>query len=167
MTSDKPLLTFLHPVLTENDKTPTNPSIQRLQKELYTNARAIHSTRGGGANGHLALVMEPAAYLLRSQVDFIPPTHPGTAPVHLATATQHQITETNHQFSHNLTDFYLYTSVREELKKQLLVAVPNRYLSILEDPIFGYADVTCNAMLTHLQTEYAQITNEDIELNRS
>jgi hypothetical protein len=167
MTTDKPLLTFPHPILTAIDKSPNNPSIQRLRKELYTNARAIHSTRGGGANGHLAIVMEPADYVIRTSVVFTVPTHPGDAPVHIAGATQHQITETNRQFKHDLNEFYLYISVREELKKQLLIAVPHRYLSILEDPVFGYADVTCHTMLTHLQTEYAQITNEDIELNRA
>jgi hypothetical protein len=162
-------LTFPHPILTKIVNSQNNASIQGLQKVLYANAHAIHSTLGGGSNGHLALVMAPADYLLCTLVIAFTtaPVHAGNAPVHPDNATQHQITENNRQFSHDWHGFYFYTSVREELKKQLLNALPNCYLSILEDPIFGYADVTYPTMLSHLQTEYAQITNEDIELNRS
>jgi hypothetical protein len=41
-------------------------TIRQLKKELYANARSIHSDRGGGLNGHLGLVMPTAAYVIRA-----------------------------------------------------------------------------------------------------
>lgn len=161
-----PTLTFPHPDLSPITGQPTNTTLQLLQKQLYANARAIYSTRGGGANGHLSLVMPAADYLARAGQAFVIPIHPGDAPVHAAAATAAQITETNRQFAHDLNEFTLFTTVTEELKKQILIAVESRYLSMLEDPDFGFADITARDMLTHLKAEYGQITNEEIESNR-
>jgi hypothetical protein len=166
-TSSPSPLVFPHPVLTPITGRPTNTTLQTLQKQLYANARAVHSTRGGGLNGHLALVMPDAAYLARTTVPFAPPVHPGVAPVHAAGATGPAITETNRQYAADLNEHTRYLTVGEELKKQVLTAVATRYLSILEDAEFGYADVGANAMLAHLQETYGAVTNEEIEANRS
>jgi hypothetical protein len=160
-------LTFPHPLLTPLEGTPTNTSLQGLQKQLYANARAIHSTRGGGANGHLALVMPTIKYNARTYNPFIAPIHPGDAPLHLPAATSAQITETNRQFNQDLAEHTRYNTVAEELKKKILLAVPTRYLSILEDTDFGFAVVSSNEMLAHLKATYGIITNEEIESNRT
>ena len=56
----------------------------------------------------------------------------------------------------------------EELKQQLLAAVPTRYLSILEDADYGYSDITIIEMLSHRRTTYAAINKPDeIERNRN
>jgi len=159
-------LTFPHPILTPIKGQPTNQSLQLLQKQIYANARAIHSTRGGGNHGHLALVMPGPQYLLRTGHVFVNPIHPGIAPVHGANATGPQITETNRQFAQDLQEHTLFTTVTEELKKQIILAVEPRYLSILEDIDFGFADISSRRMLAHLQAEYGQISNEQIEANR-
>jgi hypothetical protein len=62
---------------------PTHANQQLLQRELYTDAHAIHSTRGGGAHGHLAIIMPPADYLNRLGQAFDLPIHPDTAPKHI------------------------------------------------------------------------------------
>ena len=160
-------LVFPHPVLTPITGRPTNTTLQTLQKQLYANARAIHSTRGGGANGHLALIMPDATYVARTAEAFAPPVHPGVAPVHAIGATGPAITETNRQYAYDLNEYTRFLTVKEELKKQLLLAVEARYLSILEDADFGFADIGANAMLAHLKTIYGEITNEEIEANRA
>ena len=160
-------LAFPHPSLSIIVGTPNNSSLQALQKQMFANARAIHSTRGGGDNGHLALVMPPPAYLVRTGVPFVAPVHPGDAPVHVQGATGPAITETNRRFKHDLAEHLLYQTVTEELKQQLLAAVPTRYLSILEDADYGYSDVSIIEMLTHLRTTYATIEPEEIESNRN
>jgi hypothetical protein len=159
-------LTLPHPILTPIITTPTNSSIQVLQKQLYANARAVPSTRGGGVNGHLALVMAAPAYLARATVAFVAPVHPGNAPVHAVDATQVRITETNRQFLATMAEVKVYLQVKEELKKLILQAVPNLYLQILEDEDFGFADISPLAMLTHLKTTYGTITREEIDRNR-
>ncbi len=162
-----PSLTFPHPELTALNGEPTNASLQLLQKELYSNGRAIYSTRGGGANGHLAVIMPAADYLARAGVDFDLPIHPGNTPVHAAGATSAQITETNRIYKQAIDEHLLVNTVREQLKQQILKAVSSRYLQILENADFGYADVTPATMLLHLKATYGRITPEGIETNRS
>ena len=50
-----------HKVLTRIQGEPTFETLEQFQRELRANAKAIHSTLGGGANGHLGLVMTQAA----------------------------------------------------------------------------------------------------------
>lgn len=159
-------LAFPHPELTKIEGKPTNTSIQILQRELFTNARSIVSTRGGGINGHLALLMSPAAYLTRAGIAFIPPQHPGPSPTHATNATAGQITETNRQYAATLLEHALYHQVSIELKKQLLAAIHPAYFCALEDVDFGFADITPLTLLSHLHTTYGSLTPEDLEINR-
>ncbi|KAI2500614.1 hypothetical protein MHU86_13835 [Fragilaria crotonensis] len=137
-------LPFPHPVLTSIPSEPTNKTLQLLQQELYANARAIHSTRGGGENGHLALVMPPDLYLV--------------------TRTDYGDQSSVCRF---LDEHRRYTTVAQELKKQLLLAVDKTYLYILADADFGFADVSCATMLHHLRSTYGRITPEELERNRA
>ena len=120
-------LSFPHPSLSVIVGTPNNTSLQALQKQMFANARAIHSIHGGGDNGHLALIMPSPAYLVRTGVPFVAPVHPGDAPVHVQGTTGPAITETNRRFKHDLAEHLLFQTVTEELKQQLLAAVPAPY----------------------------------------
>lgn len=166
MASSAPTLTFPHPTLTPIRGKPTNSTLMTLRRQLYANARAVHSTRGGGANGHLGIIMPAAAYLARAQVAFNPPAHPGDAPAHAAGATNAQITETNRQYNQDINDHRTVITLKEELKKQILAAVDDVYMQALQDPEFGYADVPPALMLSHLTATYGTITREDIDKNR-
>lgn len=159
-------LPFPHPELSRIDGKPTNTGIQILQRELYTNARSVVSTRGGGVNGHLSLLMNPAAYLARAGTPFEPPMHPGPAPIHAIGATAGQITETNRQYNATLLEHSLYHQVSVELKRQLLAAVQPAYFRALEDADFGFADITPLMLLEHLKSTYGTLTPQDLEFNR-
>jgi hypothetical protein len=65
---------YPHRVLTPITDTPRYSSLQKLQKELYANAQAMHSNAGGSNHGHLALLVMPDVdYLvLAGQVFIIP-----------------------------------------------------------------------------------------------
>lgn len=157
---------FPHPELTRIDGKPTNSGLQSIQRELFTNARSVVSARGGGVNGHLAILMSPVAYLARAGIAFEPPHHPGPAPVHANGATAGQIAETNRQYASILQEHALYHQVSVELKKQLLAAVQPAYIRALEDVDFGFADVTPFMLLAHLHSTYGVLTPQDLELNR-
>lgn len=161
------LLTFPHPTLTKIHGKPTNTTIKLLRKEVYANARAIPSTHGGGAHGHLGLIMPAAEYLALAGQAFDLPAHPGAAPVHGAAATAAQIAETIRIYNATLADLATANTVRGEIKKQIIEAVDRLYLAALEDEDFGFADVTVTAMLTHLQTTYGPLTRVELEENRS
>jgi hypothetical protein len=167
MTQSSTTMVFPHPELTRIEGTPTNRTIQTIQKQLYANALAHHSTRGGGANGHLALLMSDADYLARAGVEFLPPVHPGNAPIYVANATGSQIAEGNRQYNQDLCDFQQFFNLKTALKQQLLAAIRPDFVRILEDPEFGYSDVLPSTMLTHLKDTYCQISRDDIEENHN
>jgi hypothetical protein len=167
MTLSTTSLAFPHPELTNITSEPTSSSLRFLQRELNANARQIHSTRGGGVNGHLRLVMTEADYFARAQVNFVVPQHPGDAPHHIHPATGLKIAETIRLFTQNVDEHRRYHLVASELKKQILQAVPHRCLQILEDDDFGFADVSPLAMLQHLQATYGQVRPDDLENNRT
>ena len=61
----------------------------------------------------------------------------------------------------------LYNNLSAALTAQILNAVNASFLSALEDPIFGFSDVSPRAMLEHLRTEYGTLTPEELETNRA
>jgi hypothetical protein len=90
-------LTFPHLDLTIISGKSTYATIRKLQKELYANAKAIPSTPGGGHNGHLALIMTAAEYLV------------------------------NQLYDGKVTQVALHVSVINALCQQILCAVNNMY----------------------------------------
>jgi len=165
MSLTAPTLAFLHPTLTKISGQPSNTSITLLTREIYTNARTIPSLHGGGAHSHLGMVMSDADYLKLTTIAFTLPSHPGANPIYPSGATSAQIQESIRAFNSILSKISLATTVREELKKQLLLAVDQLYLATLEDAIFGFATVTVADMLVHLSTTNGMLTRSDLEKN--
>jgi len=76
-----------------SDRKPGAEDILTLKREVCESLQAFQTTRGGGAHGHVALMMTNATYLLISNGDaFAVPEHPGDAPVHAPNAQPHMIT---------------------------------------------------------------------------
>jgi hypothetical protein len=145
---------------------PDYASMVVLRREMYSNAIAHHSLRGGGTHGHLGMIEPPAEYLLHNgTIAFVAPTHPGLVPTHAPNATQAQITEGHRLHKIEVDEFNVYHMVGESLKQNLLRAVDNEYLAILADDIMGYADVTCAEMLAHLFATYSAVTADDLQAN--
>jgi hypothetical protein len=115
MTTQSASYPLPHAQLTPILGKPTAAAIRQLKKEIYANARSLHSDRGGGLNGHLGIVMPNAAYFLRAGTAFTAPNHPGPQPEHAATATAAQITAANRNHDHSLDEFKTYTTIKEKL----------------------------------------------------
>ena len=62
---------------TKIDGEPTFETLQLLNNELKINSQCIPSTRGGGAHGHLVLVLTAVDYQLITLTPFIQPPDPG------------------------------------------------------------------------------------------
>jgi len=155
---------FLHLTLTRIVRMPTNSSIKLLTKEVYTNTMAVPSTHGGGGHGHLGLVMPDAAYAVVAGVNFQLPVHPGPAPQHATGTNAAACVETTCLYDATLKELVTATTVQEEIKKQILTTttVDCIYLATLNDDIFGFANVTIDAMLTHLCTTYGPIMQAEL-----
>jgi len=165
--STSTILTFTHPELTKIIGKPTNKSLKLLKKELYANAMSIPSTRGGGAHGHLGLVLSAADYLAIAGQAFDLPAHPGAAPAHPVGATAAQISENVRIYNATLDELKVATAVRNELKQQIVTAVDRLFLTELEDETYGFANVTIPQLITHLETTYGLLTRTELEANRA
>jgi hypothetical protein len=144
---------------------PTHLTLATLHKELNTHAMAISSHRGGGAHGHLALVLTAPDYLALTNVPFVIPVHPGINPPVLANATVAQITENNRVHAAALVDHELYHKTDRKLKDLLLKAVPAPFIQQLQDIRFGYSQIRTTAILEHLDTTYGTVTHDDLKAN--
>jgi len=100
---------------------PGVQDILTLKKEVHESLQAFHTTRGGGAHGHVALMMMNAVYPPVSNGNaFAVPEHPGDAPVHTPNSQPHTIHETNCQYKADLCDFNLYLYIHVTVKAQIL-----------------------------------------------
>jgi hypothetical protein len=115
---------FPHAELTPIRGKPKATTVKQLQKEIFTNTRAVHSAQGGDVNGHLGIAMDPVAYLARAGEPFVPPDHPGEQPIHAANATSALITATNRTYGTDLAEFRRYEEIREAIR--LCHALPPR-----------------------------------------
>jgi hypothetical protein len=158
--------TYPHNVLTKLEGTPTAASIQLLTKEVYSNARSVYSVFGGANHGHLGIAMPPAAYLLQAQVAFVPPNPVGAQPPHANGDTAAMIGAANRLWDEAKADFNMYTTVKTDLTQQILTAVDTVYFKVLEDPLFGFADVTVDQFITHLKDTYGFLDADTLQSNR-
>jgi hypothetical protein len=119
------------------------------QVQLDANAASIHSNRGDGVNGHLALTITPVGYSLRSinRVAFTPPTNPPAVPAHAANATAAQIAEDNRAHAHQHHECNHYHNVDKTLRNQLIDAVPSIYITALRDPVISFGNTTTFAVI--------------------
>ena len=112
-----PVFIFPHPVLTPVKGKPSFTTLKQLRKEIYANARTIHSTRGGGVNGHLAVLMPVVEYQGRTNgVAFARPVHPGPPPVHTGFVTPVEIDDANRQHDRSILEFKTYNQASNAFK---------------------------------------------------
>ena len=136
---------FPYETLTPIDGKPTNTTLQLLQRQLFTNARSVPSTRGGGLHGHLAMVMNDPDNLARAGVPFVVPVHPGPPPPAVGTAAVVAIALRVYT-EEAIDDVTLYNKLSAALTAQLITAVNASFINVLEDPIFGFSDVSPRAI---------------------
>ena len=156
---------FTTPILTRisNGTIPTYATLAKAQYELNQNATAIHSNRGGGCHGHLALLVSPERYLIIAGTAFVPPIVP-PAPSTI-TGTSTVLAQGLAQNTVDWNEYKTYKGMDSVLKAQLIAAVHPDYIEILADPQLGYTNVTTYEILTHLWTTYGRITTADLTRN--
>jgi len=111
--------------------------------------------------------MPDAAYMTLAGVQFQLPAHPGPAPQHATGANAAARAETTCLYDTCLKELATAVTVTEENKKQILAAVDHIYLATLDNDVFGFANISVDAMLTHLRNTYATITWAELEGNRA
>jgi hypothetical protein len=97
---------------------------------------------------------------------FVIPTFPGILPV-VVGSNQVAREEELRVFNIATQAWREYNNVTNALRKQILVAVEETYLSPLKDDHTGYGGVTLQDMLEHLFTAYGIIQEHDLVLNEA
>ena len=67
---------FAFPNLTPINSEPDADNLIKLKNQLKANAFSVPLNLGGGAHGHLGLVLTPQTYAMVSNLPFIQPAHP-------------------------------------------------------------------------------------------
>ena len=106
---------------------PTFEAIRTLQKEILINAQCVHSDLGGGAHGHLGLVVAPRAYALHSNAPYRKPEHPGPLIIAAGT-TLHMSNTLRDQHKERLRVFREVQGVEQALRQQIVSAIEPQYL---------------------------------------
>jgi hypothetical protein len=119
------IASFPHPILSTFQGEPDNQTIRAIRKLLQANARAIDTHLGGGALGHLGLIVSDASYAMvapgteAGPTIWISPTSPGQEPVN-TDGTVAQISAARHSCDDAVHTYHTYTSVQQALKKQII-----------------------------------------------
>lgn len=170
--ASSPKFTFPRETLTPIDGAPTNTMLQLLQQQLFTsNTHSLPSSRGGGLASRPSCSAPQPRQLpprLRVGVPFIlVPVHPGDPPpLPIGTVAVIGVALV-HNYTEALADVALYTYLSSALTAQILSTVNASFLSALEDPDFGFGNVSPRTMLEHLRTEYDTLTHKELERNRA
>ena len=142
---------------------PDYASINDMVQNLYGNAASLPTTIGGGAHGHIGLLMTPALYATLSPSPYESPDDPGPTPNHTARATTEQ-RETNriqHKEERRLYDNN--NNMDDAIKSQIIDSVDDTYLCELRNKYTGYMGVSSRDLIDHLLDRYGKITPADIE----
>jgi hypothetical protein len=145
-----------HKAFTRIQGEPSFETLETIQKELRANAKAIHSTLGGGAQGHLGLVMTPAAYAHVSPTAFVMPAHPGHITIAVGTSA-HVAAAMRDTHSAELGRFNTAQAVLSVLKAQIKAAFD---LDFLDEELDEDTDDFIHDVPTTIQnlfTEYGKV----------
>jgi hypothetical protein len=141
-------------------------TIHAIRKLLQANAWDIGTHFGGGALGHLGMIVSVAAYAI------VAPTHPwanpaapGRGPEEIAAGTAAQLAMARHLWEENGNTFCMYCTVEQALNKQIITVFQPMYLDILNDDMVGVANTSSRDMLDQLCLTYESITYVDLEHN--
>jgi len=146
---------------------PDYETISSMMQALYGNAASLSTTSGGGAHGHIGLIMTPALYLTLTATPFVSPPDPGILPIFPHRATTERREEILHQHKENRRTFDNNTNMDDALKGQIIDAIDDPYLCEVRNKYTGYLGVSTRDLLDHLIDRYGKITTADLEANKS
>jgi hypothetical protein len=172
---------FPHLVLPTVQGEPDYQTIHATRKFFQANSRAIDTHLGGGALGHLGLIISDASYAQISPTTndeptlWVTPPAPGRSTA-ATDGTAAQISAARHLWEEDVQTYRTCTSVQQALKKHIISVFEPMYLDILNDnmvgyanisarDMVGYANISARGMLDHLFETYGNITAVDIEIN--
>eukprot|EP00957_Ditylum_brightwellii_P040449 3061574-Ditylum_brightwellii.AAC.1 len=138
-------------------------SLLFLKNEVKANTMAVPTTLGGGAFGHLGLVLAPVQYAsIPGTAVYVKTLHPG--PLNLTLGmTQYQITQVRDYHQETLRIFREVTTVEMALKQQIVGAIEVKYLNAVQSSIAQQINRTIPNIFTYLIDTYGDVTPQALQ----
>jgi hypothetical protein len=93
-----------------------------ISKLLRANTRSIETNLGGGAIGHLSIIMSIAACATVAPThQWVNPESPGRGPTKIDGGTAAQIAAERHRWGEAVVTFRTWTNVDQALKNQMIM----------------------------------------------
>ena len=151
---------FDYPSLTKITGEPTLGALMTLRNELKANAQSVETTLGGGAHGHLGLVVPPAIYnTIAPDTPYIKPRQPTIRL--LERDSQYILAEKRHNYDRQLQVYKDCVAMERILVQQIINAVEPKYLKPLRDAVTNKLNRSIPAILQYLFDTYGDVSPQE------
>ncbi len=152
---------FPYPVLPRIVGTPTFDKLKTLKKSLRENASSVQSDLGGGAFGHLGLILDDAPYHALTGHHYVRPVHPGLINIVHGTAL-HEVVRLREEHAEAKRLHRETIDLENTLKKQIIQSVEKMYIEELYNDVTGTITITVPEILEFLFTRYGEVDSSKI-----
>ena len=140
---------------------PNYVNLKNLRDHLKANASRVTSELGGGAKGHLGLILTALDYTLVSPTPYVRPLHPGPLIIPPGT-TQHASTLLRKQHKKAIVLFHQTTDLENALKKQITDSIDNCYYKDIVDCTTNTITHDIPFILNYFFTNYGEVEAETL-----
>ena len=156
---------FEYPDLSRIIGEPTTATLITLHNEIKANAQSVHTTLGGGENGHLGLVCSPEAYqtLVPGGTPYEKPANPGRLQIE-GNETQYQIAQRKQEHDESTRLFREVIGVERALIQQIVSAIEPKYLKALRNPITNKITKTIPEIFAYLFDTYGDVSPHELRM---
>ena len=152
---------FDYPVLTKIHGEPTYESLQEIKDQLKTNAATVTCELGGGANGHLGLVLTPLEYTRVNATAYVKPATPA-APTIIQGNAQHENLRLRQEYQTAQKEFRETVDMEKALIKQIVQAVEPKYLKSLRNSTTNAITKSIPEILEYMFARYGRVDPETL-----
>ena len=156
---------FEYPDLSRIIGEPTTATLITLHNEIKANAQSVHTTLGGGENGHLGLVCSPESYqtLVPGGTPYEKPANPGRLQID-GNETQYQIAQRKQEHDESTRLFREVLGVERSLIQQIVSAIEPKYLKALRNPITNKITKTIPEIFAYLFDTYGDVSPHELRM---
>lgn len=152
---------FPEPVLPKIVGIPTFDKLKSMKKSLKSNAASVQSDLGGGAHGHLGLVLDDEAYHAATGEHYVAPNHPGALVIQAGTAL-HEAVRLREEHAEHIRVFRESIDVKTALMKQITSTIDNDYLKELRDEVTNTITMSIPDVLAFLFRRYGKVDSNKV-----
>jgi hypothetical protein len=145
---------FPNSILQKIYNEPTFEDIQIKTLLLNANVISIPSMAGGGAHGHLGIIMNQVEYAAISKSPWVEPYNPNAIPIIPPGTTAVDTAQIARMHAECRRIYTNRINVGQALRKLILEAYDNMYISQLEYYLLQYANRSALEIIMHLKQTY-------------